>query len=248
MSDRGAHEAYTVLAVWDAGQGRSPSGRGLVLLEASTPDEPAEALAAWPVGARDAALLTLHERLFGGAVNCWMSCPACGARVDVTFRTGDVRVPPLPAATVEVEVAGYFVRARLPDSGDLLAVEGETDPAHAERRMFERCLIAAEHAGKPVAAAKLPAVVIAATGAALTAADPQAEVLLDLVCPECAAPTVAPFDIAAQLWSRVDQWARAMLAAVDAIAARYGWSEAAILALTPVRRQAYLDLIARTAR
>jgi hypothetical protein len=237
-----------MLALWDAGQDRSLSARGLALLEASAPGQPAAELAGWPVGTRDAALLTLHERLFGNAVDGWLKCPACDATIDVAFRTSDVRAPAASVAVVDVDVVGFRVQARLPHSADLIAVEAEADPARAERALFERCVVAAEHDGQPVTAADLPAAAVTAVGTALTAADPQAEILLDLACPECAATTVAPFDIAVQLWARLDHWARAMLAAVDAIAARYGWSEAAILDLTPRRRQAYLDLIASTAR
>jgi hypothetical protein len=82
----------------------------------------------------------------------------------------------------------------------------------------------------------------------MSAADSQAEIVLDMTCPSCAATARLPFDIVGYLWGRLDHWARAMLAAVDAIASRYGWSEAAVLGLSPRRRQSYLDQIAGIAR
>jgi len=52
------------------------------------------------------------------------------------------------------------------------------------------------------------------------------------------------FDIARYLWSEVHAWALRFLREVDLIARTYHWREEDILALTPTRRQAYLELCA----
>jgi hypothetical protein len=50
-------------------------------------------------------------------------------------------------------------------------------------------------------------------------------------------------DIASYLWSEIHAWAGRMLRDVHALAAAYGWREADILAMSPWRRQAYLEMI-----
>jgi hypothetical protein len=70
-------------------------------------------------------------------------------------------------------------------------------------------------------------------------------VQLSLTCPDCDARWDAPLDIASFLWSEVQAWALRTLADVHTLARAYGWAEADILALSPPRRQAYLELIAR---
>jgi hypothetical protein len=45
------------------------------------------------------------------------------------------------------------------------------------------------------------------------------------------------------LWSEIHSWAQRLLRDVHAIAAAYGWREGDILAMNPLRRQAYLELI-----
>ncbi|KAB7647952.1 hypothetical protein [Polymorphobacter fuscus] len=234
-----------MLDLWEAGSGASLTRRGLHLLAAALPDT--HGLANLSIGARDAELLALHDRLFGPAIACRTDCAACGAPIELAFATDDIRADAALRDTVDVVVGDTRIRARLLDSRDLLAIEAESDPTTAERRLLERCIVTAEHAGTPVAPAEVPAAAMDAVGAALAAADPQAEILLDIACADCAATALAPFDIVGHVWARLDHWARAMLGAVDSLARSYGWSEAAILALGPVRRQAYLDRIAGAA-
>ena len=77
----------------------------------------------------------------------------------------------------------------------------------------------------------------------MSARDPQAEVLLDLTCPACGASWQTVFDIAAYFWAELTAEAKRLLREVDALARAYGWREVDILALSPGRRQAYLELV-----
>ena len=84
---------------------------------------------------------------------------------------------------------------------------------------------------------------LAALAAEMSARDPQAEVLLDLTCPGVRREWQAVFDIAAYFWAELAAEAKRLLREVDALARAYGWREADILALSPRRRQAYLELV-----
>jgi hypothetical protein len=64
-----------------------------------------------------------------------------------------------------------------------------------------------------------------------------------LTCPQCAHQWQAPLDIVSFLWSEVHAWAIRLLREIHELASAYGWSEAEILALSPWRRRAYLELV-----
>lgn len=238
----------SMLAAWERGSGRSPTWQGLALLAAGETGAAADRHAALPIGRRDAALVTLYRHLFGSAVECVAACPECQALMEIGFDTADIRLDAAPPAAFEVEADGTRIVVRLPDSRDLLAIEGIDDPQRARRTLIERCIVEARGAGGAVAPTALPDEALDAVEAAAGEADPQAEILVRLACPACAAAAALPFDIVRQTWARLDHWAKAMLAAIDTLAARYGWSEAEILALSPARRQLYLDLAGGIAR
>jgi hypothetical protein len=74
-------------------------------------------------------------------------------------------------------------------------------------------------------------------------ADPMADIHLALNCPSCEHKWMAPFDIVAFLWREISAAARRLLREVHTLASAYGWTESEILALSPVRRRAYLEMI-----
>ena len=83
--------------------------------------------------------------------------------------------------------------------------------------------------------------VVDAIVAHMAQADPQADIQLSLVCPQCGHQWQAAFDIASFFWSEINAWANRMLREVHILASRYGWSETDILAMSPWRRQFYLE-------
>jgi hypothetical protein len=74
-------------------------------------------------------------------------------------------------------------------------------------------------------------------------ADPLAEVLVSLTCPECGTAFDADVDIASFVWSEVEARALRVLHDVGVLAGAYGWSEPEVLALSEPRRAAYLRLV-----
>jgi hypothetical protein len=94
-----------------------------------------------------------------------------------------------------------------------------------------------------VAVDLLPADVLGAVEDQMAAADPQADVRLALSCPACGHQWQEVFDIVSFLWGEVQAWALRLLREVHTLASAYGWSEADILALSPQRRQMYLEMV-----
>jgi hypothetical protein len=212
-------------------------------MTAASPENDGNALARWNIGRRDSLLLDLRDALFGPEVHCLTDCTHCGEPIELDFRIDDIRVPHgEPGRPYYLEAGNYEVQYRLPDSADLLALDGEA-PARAERQLLARCVLDAWTQDGDVAVAELPDAVLSAVSQGMSEADPQAEVLLEVSCPACSAMSPAPFDIVSHLWTELDAWARRMLREVHTLAQVYGWGEAEILRMSAARRRAYLDLI-----
>ena len=236
--------AAELLNVWERGAAQQPAGRALALLAASCPEEGADALAALSVGARDALLLRLREWTFGPRLSCVGECPGCGQRLEFGLEVSDLLVPDAGGAAGELalEALGFEVRFRLPDSSDLIAI-GRGGAGGGRRRLLERCLLSAARAGVEVAAADLPDGVLDTVADEMGRRDPQADVQLSLTCPDCGRHWESPFDIVSYFWGELHAWAQRVLREVHALALAYGWREADILALSPVRREIYLQMV-----
>ncbi|MCL8009811.1 hypothetical protein [Streptomyces sp. AS02] len=156
---------------------------------------------------------------------------------------GDSSAGPDPSAgaVVRVRQDDWDVSFRLPGVADLTEAALAADPRAA---LLARCVVAATRDGAAVAAGDLPAPVQRRIAEAVEAADPGADVTLNVGCPECGAATRAELDIASYLWTELDAWARDLLLDVHLLATSYGWSEPEILALSPLRRRYYLELCA----
>jgi|SRR3954470_283741 len=235
--------AQELLDAWERGLGEPPVQRALALLAAACPETTPAELARESVGRRDGRLLALREWTFGPRLVSLAPCPVCGERLETAFDVADIRVGETGGGQepLSLTVAGHELTFRLPNSLDLAALAACEDLDDARRRLLGRCLLPAP--GKKVAVDQLPEEALQAVAERMAAADPQGDVELSLTCPACGHAWPAAFDIASFFWTEVDAWARVLLHEIHILAAAYGWREADILALTPWRRRAYLELI-----
>jgi uncharacterized protein (UPF0212 family) len=234
--------ATELLYVWEQGLAWPLPRRMLALLAAALPEANLNELAELPIGQRDAHLLHLRERLFGPDFTAVAQCPSCSEQVESTFRVDDIRLVDklIPEGPHSAEVNGYNASFRLPTTHDLLAL---TDANTAHDMLLARCIIEVRNAnGETVAIEQLPDEVVTAISAQMAAVDPQADIELSLTCPACEHRWPAVFDIASFLYKELNTWALRTLRDVHGLARSYGWREADILALSPTRRQFYLEL------
>ena len=237
-----------LLQVWERAGELSAAASSLLLLGSSCDEYPAAALAALPLGRRDALLLQLRARLFGDEIDAVARCPKCTATVEAGFRCSDLLLIPsgkeAASPTLEHVLPAHGLRARfrLPDSNDLLALEHCTDAVEARRLLLERCVLAVVDTDATRDVHDLPPPLQAEIAQAMAQADPQADLLLAFRCPDCDHGWHPMFDIARFLWQELHAWALHMLREVDTLAQAYHWAEADILSLSPRRRQAYLEL------
>jgi hypothetical protein len=225
--------ATELLDAWERGLGQRPAERALTLLAAASPETSPDALTGFSIGRRDAGLLAIREQTFGPSVTGLADCPNCSERIELTFDVSEIQAPPAAVSPDSLTASG--VRFRLPDSRELLALAGCEDVAAGRALLLRRCVI--DRDAENLAEEDVQAIV-----SAMAEADPQADIQLDLSCPACAHRWFAVFDIASFLWTEINAWAHRTLQDVHRLALAYGWREPDILALSPWRRQVYLEM------
>jgi len=246
--------AAELLDAWERGLHETATERALTMLAVACPDARPADLAELSIGRRDAGLLGVRERIFGPQLMSLSACPKCSERLELAFAVSEVRSPDVSfevesAMTIRMDVAGYEIIFRTPNSLDLLAVGESQDVATGRQLILDRCLLDLQHPtgdmdGETIVS-PLPAEVMDAIAERMSQADPQADVQLALCCPRCAHQWHATFDIVSFLWNEIDAWANRFLREVHILASTYKWSEADIFNLSPWRRQVYLEMIGR---
>jgi hypothetical protein len=246
-----ALSASEQLRVWERGRQQSSARRCLLLLAAASPEQSPDELARLSVGQRDARLLTLREWMFGSHIESVVACPECSERLELMFEVADVRArneteKASPGATYLLQLDGYEVRFRPPNSTDLEEIV-KLEVSAARERLLARCALEIKcRTGKSEKRkSRLPPKVADALVKRIAEIDPQASIQLKLTCPACGHLWTATFDIASFLWSEIDNWARRILREVHLIASAYGWYEADILEMSDERRSYYLEMIGK---
>jgi hypothetical protein len=234
-----------IVALWEIASAASSLERPSRMLAAAL-GEPVDAIARLPLGRRDALLLELREATFGRRMKGFAVCVGCGERLELELDASTLRAAGEPGERTGGDGSLRW-RLRPISSADVVAAAsldaGSDGAALLERALLERAVVELERDGEPVAIDELDDAMRETIASALADCDPLAEILLDLECPSCATAWSLPFDAATYLHAELATAARRLLADVHAIAGAYGWSEAEILALSPARRECYLEMI-----
>ncbi len=238
--------ATELLAVWERGAHLGSLARAELLLRAANEPGRDPEPAQLSLGERDSRLLTLREWTFGADVAATSRCPKCQTEVELTFQINDLRVFSGQSPTGQSLCAGgYRMEFRLPTCGDLAtASQGGASENALRRKLLETCVSLVERDGVDITSENLPEAVLDSLSARMSELDPQAEVELDLSCESCGEWWKELFDVEPFFWAEIQAWARRLLHDVHQLAASYGWAESAILAMSPLRRNLYLNLIA----
>lgn len=208
------------------------------------PCPPGDLARALIIGDREALLLHLRRLTLGEQMPCVLDCPACSAPMDLDLRVADLLLPPnglLPQEhTAEIGHNGttQTIAFRLPTGADQEAAArlARHDPAEAAAALLRRCL--ASPTEKP-----LSPEIAASLGRHIAEKDPQAEIRLNLACPECGHNFVALFDTATYFFKELADRAAHLYRQVHLLAFYYHWSEAEIMGMTAVKRRRYLTLL-----
>jgi hypothetical protein len=219
----------------------------LDLLKAACPELDADGLAKLSIGERDARLLQLREWMFGTRLLNMADCPACSGRVEWETDVAEIRLESPQghdsSAEFTVEVAGFSIRCRLPNSSDLLAVTRAATERSDPSELLARCIVDIRRNGKTCDLDDLSEDAIETLSRRMEELDPQADIRMSLTCPDCGHQWDAVFDIAGFLWTEINEWAERTLQSVHKLARAYGWSEQEILNMSPLRRRLYLEMV-----
>jgi len=188
----------------------------------------------------------LRESIFGKEMPCLVNCPRCGEHLEISLNISDILVSQNDrdldlAASTSIYAGDYCISFRLPNSVDIEAISGCYDVDSGKELLLKRCLSTILKNGYEISFDELPSEALDAVISGMADADPQADVLIPLSCSICGNKWQEGFDIASFLWMELDAWANRTLLEVHSLASAYGWSEDEILALSPWRRQFYLE-------
>ena len=235
-----------VLRAWETASGLHPVEQAVSLLAIGYPELGLDQISLLSIGQRDSLLLSLREQTFGSIFEVYAECPRCQERLEFQILTSEIHAMTATAPTGAqhtLRFGDWEVSFRLPNTRDLLAIGACSDADQARNRLVERCVTEARQEERVVNLQALTEDVIAALAAAMIECDPQAEVLLSLQCPACKQCWQTLLEVAEFLWREVTIEAKRLLREVHLLARAYGWRESDVLALSPARRQAYLDLV-----
>jgi len=207
------------------------------------------AVATLTVGDREALLLALRGLTFGNRMDCVLQCPSCAERLDLELHVDDLLLPPYEqpqpwrALTVDANDQSFSMRLRVPNGADQLAIAtlAAADPAAAAQALLARCVTDLRRGDELLDS--IPALLQGPVAEAMAEIDPQAELNIQMTCPNCGAGFTSLFDTAAYLGQEIEDRADAIFREVHALALYYHWSESDILDMSYRRRQRYLQLL-----
>jgi hypothetical protein len=219
-----------ILECWERGTRLASLDRILLVLNAAAAAGSDEDVADWPLGRRNSAIAQWRGMTFGRRLEAWAQCERCGDRLEFELDTLALVGTESPPGIVD----SGRLRFRAPTSRDL-AMAAAGNPVQAARRLLELCRLDSE---EPPTLSESE---VEGLGDRLAEADPLAEIRVDLRCPSCDHGWDEDLDLGALVWVELDAMARRLLLDVHQLATAYGWSEAEILELSPLRRSVYLE-------
>jgi hypothetical protein len=238
-----ALSAGDIVLAWEAGREKHPVDRAMILLTLACPHLSSTALRELTVGQRNARLLTLRQQMQGPLAECFVKCPRCNEPLEFTVDTGAIPQPEPEMRDGQLAVDGFVVRFRLPNSLDLAVAARSGSIQQGRTVLLERCIVQVDRNSQEIVVQNMPDQLIQAVAEAMVEQDPQAETKMALTCSACQHNWTMLFDIVSFFWTEIERQAKRLLREVHILASTYGWREADILALSPMRRHYYLELI-----
>ena len=196
----------------------------------------------------DVLLLRLRQLLSGNLIRSDTRCGGCGEWFEVAFGIDGYIEHHLPkkhvnrAAVGEIaweRLAGTTIEFRPPTVADCAAAAQATDP---ERELFGRCLRRWDGGESKQAMPAIPAAHRRRAEAAMYAAAPGMDHVIDAACPRCGGVARVHFDPQQFCLREMRDAGAYVFADVALLANRFHWTETAILALPRSRRARYAEM------
>lgn len=186
-------------------------------------------LADLPLAVRDKALLSVLHKTFGPKLALVTDCQECGTELELDLAAAELTAELRTPGPETFETGHGTFKLRSLTSRDLADAAALPE---AEIAAFLR---------NQLTDGNLPPALIDQIDAQIQVREAQGEITFSLTCAACGAVWSEPFDIAAHVWSEIEAAARRIMDEVAELASAFCWTEPQILALSPVRRAAYLS-------
>lgn len=229
---------------WEAGHDKAAPQQALVLLRNAGRFDGKE-LSDLTVGGRDAMLLELRARTFGPTLQVSGVCPSCGHTTHFSVDVAEIQASGRDLGEQRIHrlaTREWTIEFRLPLVEDLDAAALAPGIDAARAVLLRRCVTRATGTGGDVDPALLPEAVVDALAEAIESWDPLVETALAVECGACGHQWHALLEIGRFFYAEIEDYVRRLLREVDELARRYGWREADILAMSSLRRHAYLAM------
>ena len=226
-------DSTALLDAWEAALCEPASGRAPSLLVSLGWLDSPEALAGSTIGQTDRLLFALRNLLFGPTLECVSVCASCAQTLEFTIGTTDIVPPASATAVASVELLDGLLQCRPPVNSDVSELLG-AEPIDS-RQLLRQCLITNGGALEALSESDCDRAI-----GQLAEADPGSSIEIAIDC-SCGHQWAEEFDIRTYLFAELTDWAAGTLRDVHRLASRYGWSESAILRMSPWRKRIYLD-------
>lgn len=234
-----------LMSLMVAGNGRSELDRGQLLLAWGYREESWKTLSSLPLGVRARRLLELRQAFFGDHLKLSAHCPNCGAPFEFATDIGEIlAVDLLPKESrSQISVGDVTLEVRPLNANDLTSLPASMTMEAARLFLASRCLVGVfDEDGREIEGSDMGALQpdwVDALDNALQEQDPLSTLIYCLDCLDCQKAWRAQFDVTDLLWQELEVENAMVIEEIHLLAAHYGWREADIVAIPPVRRRAY---------
>lgn len=233
--------------VWEEGLSQPLLEKMLRLLAKACSADDVNDIGRLSIGERDARLLQLREWMFGTSLKNITTCPHCSESVEWESETESLHLQKVNSGlsfrTFSLEKDSFRVQFRLPDSHDMLKILEEKNSHADSRKLLSDCILEIDRNGDKYMEPELPESVWDALSQRMEEEDPQADIRMQMNCPNCSHQWEARFDIMSFFWAEINNWARRVMQDVCLLARSFGWPEKDILSMSVRRRQLYIEMI-----
>jgi hypothetical protein len=236
-----------LLTVWEREMNQSLIQKTLILLSHANPEMQFEDIAKLSIGKRDAMLFQLRKWMFGTRLVNTAYCPKCNVQIEWETEIGDLDVLDKTTEQLQdeysVKIENFNIRFRLPNTNDFKYFSGSHTSNFDRKTILSNCIAEVTKDLEDFEISKLPDKVFNALEDYIEQIDSHADIRMVLTCPNCSNRWESSFDIISYLWAEIDSWAKNVLQEVAFLARNFGWSEQQILAMSPKRREMYLEML-----
>ena len=234
-----------LLTAWERSRALPEQEAALALLEQAQPERRADEWALMPLSERNALLLELRAATLGRRMEGFAVCPDCGAQLEFAMDAREL-ARGLRAQAEEAGGEQDGLAMRPANTLDLLASGAAESEEEARSILLARTagVEATDSAGAAASwIAAQPAQAVARMAERFEALNAAAEIRVRFECVACGSRPWLDLDIVRFLQREISAAARRLMAEIHELALAYGWSEAAIAAMSTVRRAAYLEML-----